>query len=157
MLCAGSDRTESIARRSEVDDREPAAEGIGDDQLRAVGERGQLARAERQVEAAGDRKRGAGVLRRPRCQADERQPARPGRGHDGRRAVGRDDEADRVGRDRDPADDARIDRLLIGDQQELIRCLIDGQQVAAVGQDGEVGQAAADVVLGHDLAATRRR
>ena len=31
-----------------------------------------------------------------------------------------------------------------------MRRLVDGQEMAAVGQDGEVGQAAADVVLGHD-------
>ena len=58
MLCAGSDRTDSIARRCEIDDRQPAAEGVGDDQPGAAGDAGHLARAERQVEAARDRQRG---------------------------------------------------------------------------------------------------
>ena len=51
----------------------------------------------------------------------------------------------------------RIDRSRYSIKQELTGRPVDGQQVAAVGQHGEVGQAAADVVLGHDLAATRCR
>ena len=87
----------------------------------------------------------------PRRQADERQPPRPGRCHDGRRATLDDDDADRLGRDGDPADDAGRP-IAVFDQQEFTGRPVDGQQVAAVGQRGEVGQAAADVVLGDDLA-----
>ena len=86
---------------------------------------------------------------RPACQHDKRQPARPERSHDAGRTVGRDDEANGVGADLDPVDD--LDRpVSIIDQQKLIRRLIDGEQMAAAGQEGEISQTAADLVLGHD-------
>ena len=46
-----------------IDHRQPAAEGIGDDQLGTVGDDGQLARAKRQVERADDRERGRKIGR----------------------------------------------------------------------------------------------
>ena len=78
----------------DIDDRQLAAEGIGDDQLGTIGDQRQLARAKRQVERAENRKRGGEIGQAPFCQPDERQPARPARGHDTERTIRRHDDAE---------------------------------------------------------------
>jgi hypothetical protein len=68
--------------------------------------------------------------------------------------VGRDRQSHRIATNFEPLRDS--DRpISIIDQHELMRVSVNGEQAVTVGQQGKVGQAAADIVLGDD--STRRR
>ena len=87
-------------------------------------------------------------------QTDEREPARPERGQHTRRSVGRNDQPNRVGADLDTVDDSNRSISTI-EQKEFIRTLVHGEKILAAGENGQVRQSTANIVLGHDL--SRRR
>ena len=150
MLCAGSDRTDSIVRLARsitprsARRRHRPRPACGH-RPRAPARAGKTAgRSFRQ--STGSHGRHSAI---DRATLDNAQPAGPERRHDARRATRQDDEPDRVGADLESIDD-RDRSIAIGDQENLIGGLVERKQLAIVRQNCEVRQSLADVVLSGD-------